>query len=93
MYFCEVLQPEVVLFLQGIPGAIFLQANARPHVAKRLFETSRLFTDMWLIEHVWDLVDRRLARNSLPAASKDELFAAHTRHMEFSSTSRHSKCV
>ena len=30
----EVLQPEVVPFLQGIPAAIFQQDNARPHVTK-----------------------------------------------------------
>ncbi|GFV28688.1 transposable element Tc1 transposase [Trichonephila clavipes] len=30
----EVLQPEVVSFLQGIPGAVFQQDNACPHVAK-----------------------------------------------------------
>nr|XP_042910796.1 uncharacterized protein LOC107441252 [Parasteatoda tepidariorum] len=33
-YVREVLQPEVVPFLQGIPGAIFQQDNARPHVAR-----------------------------------------------------------
>ncbi|GFX74992.1 uncharacterized protein TNCV_1845641 [Trichonephila clavipes] len=30
----EVIHPEVVPFLQGIPGAIFQQDDARPHVAK-----------------------------------------------------------
>ncbi|GFT25643.1 uncharacterized protein TNCV_1965531 [Trichonephila clavipes] len=49
--------------------------------------------DMSLIEHVWDLVAQRLARDACTAASKDELFAAHTSIMEFSSTSRHSKSV
>ncbi|GFT48263.1 uncharacterized protein TNCV_4708361 [Trichonephila clavipes] len=33
-YVREVLQPEVVPFLQGSPGAIFKQDNASPHVAK-----------------------------------------------------------
>ncbi|GFT49991.1 hypothetical protein TNCV_1635351 [Trichonephila clavipes] len=33
-YVHEVLQPKIVLFFQGIPGAIFQQDNARPHVAK-----------------------------------------------------------
>ncbi|GFV36072.1 hypothetical protein TNCV_345881 [Trichonephila clavipes] len=33
-YVHEVLQPEVVPFLQGLPGAIFPQDNARPRVAK-----------------------------------------------------------
>ncbi|GFV42316.1 transposable element Tcb2 transposase [Trichonephila clavipes] len=38
-YIHEVLQPEVVNFLQCIPGAIYKQDNARPHALKRLFET------------------------------------------------------
>ncbi|GFV84640.1 transposable element Tc1 transposase [Trichonephila clavipes] len=33
-YVHEVLQPEVVPFLQGIHGAVFQQYNTRPHVAK-----------------------------------------------------------
>ncbi|GFX27959.1 uncharacterized protein TNCV_773441 [Trichonephila clavipes] len=38
-YIHEMLQPEVVSFLQGIPGAVLQQGNAHPHVA-RLLETS-----------------------------------------------------
>ncbi|GFU79457.1 hypothetical protein TNCV_872261 [Trichonephila clavipes] len=34
MYVREVLQTEVVSFLQDIPGAIFQQDNAHPHAAK-----------------------------------------------------------
>ncbi|GFW23164.1 uncharacterized protein TNCV_3802641 [Trichonephila clavipes] len=58
-----------------------------PHVSQRLFETShsnsaqhmQLFPwpayspDMSPIEHVWDLVRRRLIRDPRPAASKDEI--------------------
>ncbi|GFU38713.1 transposable element Tc1 transposase [Trichonephila clavipes] len=33
-YVHEMLQPDVVPFLQGIPGAILQQDNARPHFAK-----------------------------------------------------------
>ncbi|GFV75172.1 hypothetical protein TNCV_3190211 [Trichonephila clavipes] len=33
-YVSEVLQPEVIPFLQDIPEAIFQQDNARLHVAK-----------------------------------------------------------
>ncbi|GFW10336.1 transposable element Tcb1 transposase [Trichonephila clavipes] len=36
-YAREVLQPEVVAFLQGIPGTIYQQYNARPHDAKTNF--------------------------------------------------------
>ncbi|GFU71740.1 transposable element Tc1 transposase [Trichonephila clavipes] len=83
-YVREVLQPEVVLFLQGVPGAIFQQDNARPHVAKtvrdfcsaqhmQLLPWPVYSPDMSPIEHVWDFVGRRLARDPRPAASKDEL--------------------
>ena len=37
-YVREVLQPEVVPFLQSVPGAIFQQDNARPDVAKNVRE-------------------------------------------------------
>ncbi|GFW80938.1 transposable element Tc1 transposase [Trichonephila clavipes] len=83
-YVREVLQPEVIPFLRGIPGAIFQQDNARPHVAKtvrdfcsaqhmQLLPWPAYSPDMSPIEHVWDLVGRRLARDQRPAASKDEL--------------------
>ena len=66
-YVCEVLQPEVVPFLQGIHGAIFQQDNARPHVAKSVRDFCPALRmqflprpanspDMSSIEHVWDLV-------------------------------------
>ncbi|GFX75476.1 transposable element Tc1 transposase [Trichonephila clavipes] len=44
-YVREVLQPEVVPFLQGSPGAIFQQDNAHLHVAKTarlLFSSTRV---------------------------------------------------
>ncbi|GFT32657.1 hypothetical protein TNCV_3145951 [Trichonephila clavipes] len=83
-YVREVLQPEVFPFFQGIPKAIFQQDNARPHVIQtvrdfcsaqhmQLLPVPAYFSDMSHIEHVWDLVDRRLARDPCPAASKDEL--------------------
>ncbi|PRD31571.1 UNVERIFIED_CONTAM: hypothetical protein NCL1_23155 [Trichonephila clavipes] len=45
-YVREVLQPEVVPFLQGSPGAIFQQDNAHLHVAKTarlLFSSTRTY--------------------------------------------------
>ncbi|GFW21025.1 transposable element Tc1 transposase [Trichonephila clavipes] len=62
-YVREVLRPEVVPFLHGIPGAIFQQDNARPHVAKtvrdfclaqhvQLLSWSAYSTDMSPIEHM-----------------------------------------
>ncbi|GFY19581.1 transposable element Tc1 transposase [Trichonephila clavipes] len=73
-----------LLRIEGIPGAIFQQDNARPHAAKTVREfcsaqrMQRLPSfayslDMSPIEHVWDLVGRRFARDPRPAASKDEL--------------------
>ncbi|GFV61246.1 hypothetical protein TNCV_500381 [Trichonephila clavipes] len=76
--------PEFVPFLQGFPGAIFQQDNARPRVAKTvrdfcsaqhmpLLPWPAYSPDMSPIEQVWDQVGRRLARDPRPAASKDEL--------------------
>ena len=86
-YIRGVLQPENVPFLQGIPGAICQQDNAHPHVAKTSREfcsAQRMQSLPWPvhspglfippIEHVWDLVGQRLARDPSPAASKNELW-------------------
>ncbi|GFS79548.1 hypothetical protein TNCV_2370551 [Trichonephila clavipes] len=64
------------------PGV--MQDNASPQVAKtvrdlcsaqhmKLPSWPTFSLDMSLIEHVWGLVGRRLARDPRPAASKDEL--------------------
>ncbi|GFW70324.1 transposable element Tcb2 transposase [Trichonephila clavipes] len=73
-----------LLRIEGIPGAIFQQDNARPHVTKtvrdflsaqhmQLLPWPAYLPDMSPIGHVWDLVDPRLSRDPRPAASKDEL--------------------
>ncbi|GFU20505.1 transposable element Tc1 transposase [Trichonephila clavipes] len=73
---------EFVPFLQGIPGAAFQQNNALPHVAMIVLDFSsdqhmqllpwpEFSPDLSPIEHVCDLVCLRLARDPLPAASKD----------------------
>ncbi|GFX97626.1 transposable element Tcb2 transposase [Trichonephila clavipes] len=83
-YVHEVLQPEIVSFLQDIPEAIFQQDNARSHNANtvrdfcsaqplQLLPWPAYSPDMSPIEHVWYLVGRCLARDPRPAASKDEL--------------------
>ncbi|GFU53488.1 hypothetical protein TNCV_3169221 [Trichonephila clavipes] len=87
------LHPEVVPFLKGIPVAIFQQDNVPPHVAKtvqdlcsnqhiQLLSWPAYSTDLSLIEHVWHLVGRGLARDPRRAASKDKqygiLFHKHT---------------
>ncbi|GFV30798.1 transposable element Tc1 transposase [Trichonephila clavipes] len=62
-----------------------LQDNARPHVAKtvtsyldsqqvQLLPWPAYSPDMSPIEHEWDIVGRRLARDLRPVASADELW-------------------
>ncbi|GFU64396.1 transposable element Tcb1 transposase [Trichonephila clavipes] len=84
-YINEVLQSQAIPFLQGLPGAVFQQDNARPHVAKtvksyldsqqvQLLPWPAYSPDMSPIEHVWDIVGRRLARDLRPVASTDKLW-------------------
>ncbi|GFW83604.1 transposable element Tcb1 transposase [Trichonephila clavipes] len=84
-YIEEVLQPQAIPFLQGLPGAVFQQDNARPHVAKtvksyidsqqvQLLSWPAYSPDMSPIEHVWDIVGGRLARDLRPVVSTDELW-------------------
>ncbi|GFY36548.1 transposable element Tcb2 transposase [Trichonephila clavipes] len=69
----------------GLPGAVFQQDNARPHVAKtvksyldsqqvQLLPWPAYSPDMSPIEHVWDIVGGRLARDLRPVVSTDELW-------------------
>ena len=75
------LQPEVVPFFQGIPGAIFQQDNAHPRVAKAVQDIcsdKHIHPLLWPtfspIEHAWNLVALRLSPDPGPAASIDELW-------------------
>ncbi|GFV57029.1 transposable element Tcb2 transposase [Trichonephila clavipes] len=79
------VMPQAIPFLQGLPGAVFQQDNARPHVAKtvksyldsqqvQLLPWPAYSLDMSPIEHLWDIVGRRLARDLRPVASIDELW-------------------
>ena len=79
------LQHEVVPFFQGIPGTIFQQNNAGPHVAKtirdfcsaqqmQLLPWVAYSQDLSPIEHIRDLVGRCLTRDLRPAASKEEIW-------------------
>ncbi|GFT62160.1 DDE_3 domain-containing protein [Trichonephila clavipes] len=65
-YVDDTLRPHVGPFLNGLPGAIFQQDNARPHTARvaqyflRHFKTlpwpSRSL-DLSPVEHVWDQLE------------------------------------
>lgn len=84
-YVEHILRPVMLPFLQGLENGIFQQDNARPHTAHH---TRRFLTennvpllpwparspDLSPIEHVWDMIGRRLLRNPNPASTTDELF-------------------
>ncbi|GFV88371.1 transposable element Tcb2 transposase [Trichonephila clavipes] len=62
-YVDDILRPHVGPFLNGLPGAIFQQDNARPHTARAAqdflchFQTlswPARFPDLSPVEHVWD---------------------------------------
>ncbi|GFX09750.1 transposable element Tcb2 transposase [Trichonephila clavipes] len=93
-----------LLRIEGIPGAIFEQDNARPRVAKtvrdfcsaqhvQLLPWSAYSPDMSPIEHVGDLVGRRLARDSYLVASKNKLLLRVQVIWNSFPQSRHSKSV
>ncbi|GFX52602.1 transposable element Tc1 transposase [Trichonephila clavipes] len=62
-YVDDILRPHVGLFLNGLPGAIFQQDNARPHTARVAQDFLCHFQtlpwpahspDLSPVEHVWD---------------------------------------
>ncbi|GFV84170.1 transposable element Tcb2 transposase [Trichonephila clavipes] len=68
-YVDDILQPHVGPFLNGLPGAIFQQDNARPHTASfsqdflRHFQTlprPALSPELSPVEHVWDQLKRQM---------------------------------
>ncbi|GFW31837.1 transposable element Tcb2 transposase [Trichonephila clavipes] len=76
--------PECVIARHSGLKPRVMQDNALPHVAKtvrdfcsahhmQILPWRAYSPDMSPMEHVWDLVGRRLARDLRPAASKDEL--------------------
>ncbi|GFX08916.1 transposable element Tcb1 transposase [Trichonephila clavipes] len=65
----DILRPHVGPFLNGLPGAIFQQGNARPHTARVAQDFLRHFQSFpWLarspdlspVEHVWDQLKRQV---------------------------------
>ena len=84
-YIRKVLQPKVLLLLQATPRAIFQQDSAQPHVARivqAFFQRRRVSLLPWPtrspdvspIEHVWDMVGRRLIHQGPPAPGLDALW-------------------
>ncbi|GFW76815.1 transposable element Tcb2 transposase [Trichonephila clavipes] len=68
-YVEDILRPHVGPFLNGLPGAIYLQDNARPHTAKVAQDFLRHFQtlpwparslDLSPVQHVWDQLKRQM---------------------------------
>ena len=81
-YVDNVLRPVAIPYLQGMPNAIFQQDNARPHTAHmcqhalqgiQMLPWPPYSPDLSPIEHVWDVIGRRLQTLPLPR-SEDELW-------------------
>ncbi|UYV64260.1 hypothetical protein LAZ67_3000095, partial [Cordylochernes scorpioides] len=81
-YADDVLRPATLPYLQGVPNALYQQDNARPHTARisqqalqdvQMLPWPPYSPDLSPIEHVWDIIGRRL--HALPQPrSEDELW-------------------
>ncbi|UYV76907.1 K02A2.6-like [Cordylochernes scorpioides] len=81
-YFDDVLRPVTLPYLQGVHNALYQQDNARPHTARisqqalqdvQMLPWPPYSPDLSPIEHVWDIIGRRL--HALPQPrSEDELW-------------------
>ncbi|GFY07392.1 DDE_3 domain-containing protein [Trichonephila clavipes] len=69
-YVDDILQPHVGPFLNGLPGTIFQQDNARPHTARVAQDFLRPLQnlpwparspDLSPVEQVWDQLKRQMA--------------------------------
>ncbi|UYV74061.1 hypothetical protein LAZ67_11001999, partial [Cordylochernes scorpioides] len=81
-YVDDVLRPVTLPYLQGVPNALYQQDNARRHTARisqqalqdvQMLPWPPYCPDLSPIEHVWDIIGRRL--HALPQPrSEDELW-------------------
>ena len=81
-YVDDMLRPVTLPYFQGVPNALYQQDNARPHIANisqhalqgvQLLPWPPCSLDLSPIEHVWDMVGRRLQTLPLPP-SEDSLW-------------------
>ncbi|UYV66825.1 hypothetical protein LAZ67_4003009 [Cordylochernes scorpioides] len=89
-YVDDVLRPVTLPYLQGVPNALYQQDNARPHTARisqqalqdvQMLPWPPYSPDLSPIEHVWDIIGRRL--HALPQPrSEDELWQMDARNAE-----------
>ncbi|GFV29291.1 transposable element Tcb2 transposase [Trichonephila clavipes] len=68
-YVDDILRPHVEHFLNGLPGAVFQQVNARPHTTRVSQDFLRHFQtlpwparslDLSPLEHEWDQLKRQM---------------------------------
>ncbi|UYV61654.1 RPS10 [Cordylochernes scorpioides] len=81
-YVDDLLRPVTLPYLQGVPNALYQQDNDRPHTARisqqalqdvQMLPWPPYSPDLSPIEHVWDIIGRRL--HALPQPrSEDELW-------------------
>ena len=74
----RVLLPDVVPFLQVFPDMTHQHDNATSHTARsvRDFLQRAKSPDLNPIEHVWDLLDRRVRARAIPPRNVLELAGA-----------------
>ncbi|UYV66873.1 Transposase [Cordylochernes scorpioides] len=81
-YVDDVLRPVTLPYLQGVPNALYQQDNARlhtAHISQQALQDVQMLPwppyspDLSPIEHVWDIIGRRLHAFSQPR-SEDELW-------------------
>ncbi|GFS56854.1 transposable element Tcb2 transposase [Trichonephila clavipes] len=69
-YIDDIFRPHVVPFLNGLPGAIFQQDNARPHTLKRQMPSCPTVHDLELaVQDLWAHLPQdniRCLINSMP---------------------------
>ncbi|UYV70260.1 hypothetical protein LAZ67_7002307 [Cordylochernes scorpioides] len=95
-YVDDVLRPVTLPYLQGVPNALYQQDNARPHTARisqqalqdvQMLPWPPYSPDLSPIEHVWDIIGRRL--HALPQPrSEDELWQMSTQEPDIWYTSQ-----
>ncbi|GFV13685.1 hypothetical protein TNCV_5009671 [Trichonephila clavipes] len=83
-YNSEMLDDVILPYIQRLPSAIFHLDNSRPHVARNVQRLSfshqiELFLwpacspDLSRIENVWSMLAQRLARDTPPATTSDQV--------------------